>query len=138
VRPDPVIAMPAEPVVEMANGAGNSVAVRTSGCKNVIPQLVQMEAKLGAGLYRGLLKALAEVWCPTEIREIALQQKVLRHMEGALRGLERLRTASEKLGQDDVARILVSFDLASTADIKDMDTLYRVVLAVEEAANSKS
>ncbi len=138
VRPDPVIALPAEPVVEMVNGAGNSFSVRTNGCKNVIPQLLQMETKLGAGLYRGLLKALAEVWGPTEIREIALQQKVLRHMEGAIRGLERLRTASEKLGQDSVARILVSFDLASTADIKDMDTLYRVVLAVEEAANSKS
>jgi hypothetical protein len=37
-----------------------------------------------------------------------------------------------------MVRILTSFELGSAADIKDMDTLYRVVVAVEEAASNKS
>jgi len=89
-------------------------------------------------LYRGLLKSVAQVWCPTDIRDIALQKKVLRHMQGALRGLERLKAASEKLGEGEVAGILTSFELVSAADIKEMGTLYRVVMAVEEAARTKS
>lgn len=135
LRPDPVVVRPIAPVVEPVNG---TAVVQTSNCQNVVVQMLQMQEKLGAGLYRGLLKSVAQVWCPTDIRDITLQKKVLRHMEGALRGLERLNRASEKLGQGEVAQILAAFDLSSAVDIKDMDTLYRVVVAVEEAASTKS
>lgn len=134
LRPDPIVARPVAPVIEPANGTSG----RTDNCQNVVVQVLQMQEKLGTGLYRGLLKNIAQVWCPTDIRDIELQKKVLRHMEGALRGLERLKRASEKLGQGEVAKILASFDLSSAVDIKDMDTLYRVVLAVEEAASTKA
>lgn len=133
LRPDPVVARPVPPVIEPTN---ETSAARTSNCQNVVVQVFQMQEKLGTGLYRGLLKSIAQVWCPTDIRDIALQKKVLRHMEGALRGVERLRTASEKLGEGEIAKILVSFDLSSALDIKDMDTLYKVVLAVEQAAGT--
>lgn len=135
LRPDPVVARPITPVIEPVNG---NVAARMNTCQNVVVQMLQMQEKLGSVLYRGLLKSIAQVWCPTDIRDIALQKKVLRHMEGALRGLERLKRASEKLGQGEVAKILASFDLSSTVDIKDMDTLYRVVLALEQAASTTS
>ena len=135
LRPDPVVARPIPPVVEMVKG---TAASRTSNCQNVVVQVLQMQEKLGTGLYRGLLKSVAQVWCPTDIRDITLQKKALRHMEGALRGVERFKTASEKLGEGEVAKILVSFELSSAVDIKDMDTLYRVVVAVEEAASRKS
>jgi hypothetical protein len=49
-----------------------------------------------------------------------------------------VRTAVAKLGEREVTRILISFELGSAADINDMDTLYKVVVAVEEAANTKS
>lgn len=135
LRPDPVVARPIQPVIEQGN---ETSAARTNNCQNVVVQVLQMQEKMGTALYRGLLKSIAQVWCPTDIRDITLQKKVLRHMEGALRGLERLKMASEELGQGETAKILASFELNSTVDIKDMDTLYRVVLAVEEAANSKS
>lgn len=131
LRPDSASSSPIPPVIEPAP---DSAAARPAGCQNVVVQVLQMQEKLGAGLYRGLLKSVARVWCPTDIRDIELQRKALRHMEGALRGLDRLKSASEKLGEEEVARILVSFDLTSTVDIKDMDTLYRVVVAVDEAA----
>jgi len=135
LRPDPVVARPIAPVIEPVNGTS---AGRTSNCQNVVVQMLQIQEKLGTPLYRGLLKSIAQVWCPTDIRDIVLQKKVLRHMQGALRGLERLRMASEKLGEGEVVTILTSFELGSAADIKDMDTLYRVVVAVEEAASNKS
>lgn len=135
LRPDPVVIRPAPPVIEPASSAALE---RTSHRQNVVVQVLQMQEKLGTSLYRGLLKSMAQVWCPTDIRDVALQKKVLRHMQGALRGLERFKAASEKLGQGEVVKILVSFELSSTVDIKDMDTLYRVVVAVEEAANAKS
>lgn len=134
LRPDPVVARPVLPAIEPVNG---NPAARTNSCQNVVVQVLRMQEKLGTGLYRGLLKSVAQVWCPTDIRDIALQKKVLRYMQGALRGLERLKTACEKLGEGEIAKILLSFDLSSTADIKDMDTLYRVVVAIEEAASTK-
>lgn len=135
LRPDPVVARPNPPIIEPVNG---TALTRQSSCQNVVVQMLQMEEKLGISLYRGLLKSVAQVWCPTDIRDIALQKKVLRHMQGALRGLERFNTATAKLNQDEIARILTSFELGSAADIKDMDTLYRVVVAAEEAARTKS
>ncbi len=135
LRPDPVVVRPAPPVIEPVNG---TEMARTNNCQNVIVQALQMQEKLGTNLYRGLLKSVAQVWCPTDIRDIALQKKVLRHMQGALRGLERFNTATAKLNQDEVARILTSFELGSAADIKDMDMLYRVVMALEETASRKS
>lgn len=135
LRPDPVVTHPTPPAIEPANGASTGQA---NNCQNVVVQVREMQEKLGTDLYRGLLKSVAQAWCPMDIRDITVQKKVLRHMQGALRGLERLKTALAKLSQEEVARILNSFELASTGDIKDMDTLYRVVMAVEEAANRKS
>ena len=134
-RPDPVVARPVLQVIESLNGTSPG---RTNNCQNVVVHMLQMQEKLGTALYRGLLKSVAQVWCPTDIRDIELQKKVLRHMQGALRGLERLKVASEKLGESEAAKLLASFELSSAADIKDMDALYRVVVAVEEAASAKS
>jgi hypothetical protein len=135
LRPEPVVVRPVAPVIEPTN---ENAVTRRSNCQNVVVQVLQMQEKLGTGLYRGLLRSVAQVWCPTDIRDIALQKKVLGHMEGALRGLERLSAATAKLGEEEVTRLLSSFELGSAADIKDMDTLYRVVVALEEAANRKS
>jgi len=109
-----------------------------SNCRNVVVQILELQEKLGNALYRGLLKDIAQVWCPTDIRDIGLQKRVLQHMQGALRGLERLHAAIEKLSQGDAAIILSSFELSSAAEIKDMDTLYRVVMALEEAVKRSS
>jgi len=135
VRPDPVAAAPSAPVVAVTN---SDPASRISSCKNVVVHILELQEKLGNNLYRGLLKEVAQVWCATDIRDIALQKRVLQHMQGALRGLERLQAATAKLSQEEAAGILSSFELGSPLEIKDMDTLYRVVVALEEAAKVKS
>src|SRR5262249_22238109 len=70
LRPDPVVARPIQPTIESVNG---NAVTRQSNCHNVVVQVLQMQEKLGTGLYRGLLKSVAQVWCPTDIRDIALQ-----------------------------------------------------------------
>jgi hypothetical protein len=93
-----------------------------------------MEREIGTGLYRGLLKSVARAWNPGDIREISLQQRVLQHMEGALRGLKRLRAARAKLSDQVVTSIFQSLDLGSVIEIRDLDTLHTLVLALERAA----
>lgn len=54
------------------------------------------------------------------------------------RFLEGLIFPTFSVFEGEAAKILASFDLSSAVDIKDMDTLYRVVVAVEEAASTKA
>jgi hypothetical protein len=102
--------------------------------KNVVQQILAMERTLGSSLYRGLLKSLAKAWNPTEIREISLQHKVLLHMQGALRGLKRVGIAREKLSESVVSEIFRSLDLNAVSEIRDLDTLKKLVISLERAA----
>jgi hypothetical protein len=53
----------------------------------MIRDIERMEQVVGKRMYRGLLKALARVWNPKEIKDPATRQKVLAHMQAAERGL---------------------------------------------------
>jgi len=55
-----------------------------------------MKEVFGTRLYRGLLKAVAKVWNPKDIRDQAMQKKLLTHMQAAQRGLRRVDTAVEQ------------------------------------------
>src|SRR5436305_13391470 len=46
-------------------------------CKNLVFAVRNMQHVIGGRLYRGILKSVARVWDPSDIREIALQEKVL-------------------------------------------------------------
>lgn len=95
-----------------------------------------MAEQLGRGLYRGLLRDLARVWNPQEIQEISLLQKVLEHMRSAERGLRRVEAALDKTGPEALVSILKTIGLSSLERVDNLETLKRVVLELEQAAES--
>jgi hypothetical protein len=95
-----------------------------------------MAAHLGRGLYRGLLKAVARVWNPSQVQDAALLQKVLAQMQAADRGLRQLDAALDKTGPDQLATILRSVNLKSLEQVDSLETLQKVVLALEAKAGS--
>ena len=90
-----------------------------------------MAEKLGRSLYRGLLRDLARVWTPREIRDISLQQRVLEHMRSAERGRKRLEAALDKLGPEALIPVLKQHRLTSIERIDNLELLKRIVLELE-------
>jgi hypothetical protein len=93
-----------------------------------------MAEQLGRGLYRGLLRDLARVWNPREIQEISLLQKVLEHMRSAERGLRRVEAALDKTGPEALVPILKTIGLSSLERVENLETLKRIILELERAA----
>jgi hypothetical protein len=91
---------------------------------------------LGKGLYRGLLKTIATAWKPSDIADIGVLEKVFTHMQAAERGLERLEAALDRTGPEPLATILRSFNLNSLDRVESLDTLHKIVLALEARAVS--
>jgi hypothetical protein len=114
--------------------ANNSPANTQSS--ELVRQIEAMAEPLGRRLYRGVLRAQAKVWNPDQIQDIALQRKVLEHMQSAERGLGRLHAALEKTGPAALERALQSFKLRSLDHADSLEMLKRVVLAVEAAASA--
>jgi hypothetical protein len=102
----------------------------------VVWQIEVMAKPLGHRLYRGLLRAQAKVWNPDQIPDVALQRKVLEHMQAAERGLIRLEAALAKAGPVALERVLQSLKLRSLDHVDSLEVLKRVVLAVEAAASA--
>jgi hypothetical protein len=59
-------------------------------------EIERMERAVGNRMYRGLLKSVARVWKPGDIRDLATQEKVLVQMQGAQRGLRRAEAGEKK------------------------------------------
>ena len=103
--------------------------------QNLIAQIEAMEKKIGIRLYRGLLKRVARVWNPQQIRESAVLDHVLAQMQGAERGLARLEAAQARLAPEIVQRVIVSLNTPPTK-IEDLQTLHTLVTALEKEAES--
>jgi hypothetical protein len=101
----------------------------------LVRQIESMAKPLGHRFYRGLLRAQAKVWNPDQIPNVALQREVLEHMQAAERGLARLHGALAKAGPAALDRVLQSLKLRSLDHVDSLETLKRVVLAVEAAAS---
>jgi hypothetical protein len=101
---------------------------------NLVHEIEQMEPALGKRMYRGLLKAVARVWSPKDIREPELHQKVLVHMQAAERGLRRLDAALDRVGPEALTQILRTLNLQSWTQVDNLQTLHQIVLALEAAA----
>jgi hypothetical protein len=101
---------------------------------SLVREIEQMEQALGKRMYRGLLKTLARVWNPKDIREPEVQQKVLVHMQSAERGLRRLDAALDRVGPEPLTEILRSLRLQSLTQVDNLQTLHQIVLALETAA----
>jgi hypothetical protein len=104
---------------------------------SLVKEIEGMAEPLGRGLYRGLLRDLARAWSPREIQELSLQQRVLEHMRSAERGLRRLEAAVDKLGPEALAPILKEHRLTSIEHVDNLETLKRMVLALEHSAEIK-
>jgi len=113
-------------------------AMARSRIEPVVSEIECMAEQLGRGLYRGLLRDLAKVWNPREIQDVSVQKRVLEHMRSAERGLRRLEAALDKTGHQALVPVLKGIGLSSVARVEDLETLKRIVLELERAADSKA
>jgi len=59
-------------------------------------------------------------------------------MRSAERGLRRLEAALDKTGHQALVPVLKGIGLSSVARVEDLETLKRIVLELERAADSKA
>jgi hypothetical protein len=121
--------------VVRANGyAGNSSSHTVNGSgQSLVTEIEAMECKIGKRLYRGLLKRVARVWSPDQIRETAVLEQVLAQMQGAVRGLARLEVAQAKLAPEITQRVISSLNMPPTK-LEDLQSLHTLVVALENAS----
>jgi hypothetical protein len=114
-----------------ATGSQTHQSSQSQGCRELIQRIEGMAELLGKGLYRGLLKAIAKVWKPGDITDVAILERVLTHMQAAERGLKRLEAVLDKTGPEPLSAILRSHNLPSLDRVDNLDTLHKIVLALE-------
>jgi SpoVK/Ycf46/Vps4 family AAA+-type ATPase len=118
-------------------GNGNSASHSVNGNgQSLVDEIKAMESRIGKRLYRGLLKRVARVWSPEQIRETAALKQVLAQMQGAVRGLARLEVAQAKLAPEIIQRIIVSLN-ATPAKLEDLQTLHALVVALEKEVDAQ-
>lgn len=118
-------------------GNGNHTSPETNGRRqSLLAAIEAAEHKIGKRLYRGLLKNVARVWSPQEIEDTVVLEKVLEQMEGAERGIARLEAAQARLAPETTQRIISSLD-ALPAKVEDLQTLHKVVVALEKEVESQ-
>jgi len=93
-----------------------------------------MAEPLGRGLYRGLLKSVGRAWKPADIRDATTLRKLLGSMQEADRGLRRLQAAVDKTGSEPLVAILKSLNVKSPDNVDNLQTLQKIILALEEEA----
>jgi hypothetical protein len=98
----------------------------------LVKQIEMMAESLGRCWYRGLLKGVAQVWNPSDIRDLGVLEKVLTTMQSAERELVRLKLAQEKIGPDGVKVVLNELGIKSVDQIKSLDILKKLVVVLEE------
>jgi hypothetical protein len=118
-----------------SSGAGSHHGGHAQNEQSDLVQRIEgMAALLGKGLYRGLLKTIATVWKPSDVTDIVVLEKVLAHMQAAERGLKRLEAAVGQTGPETLTTILRSFNLNSLDRVESLDTLHKIVTALEAKA----
>lgn len=100
-----------------------------------IQQIEGMAEPLGKAMYRGLLKSVARAWNPGDIRDEAVLKRVLVSMQSAARGLRRMEAAQERIGSEELKAIFSSLKVRSLDQVDNLDTLHKLVLALEEKAD---
>ncbi|MBZ5685874.1 MAG: hypothetical protein LAP86_12655 [Acidobacteriia bacterium] len=120
------------------NGDGRDSGERANDRgASLVREIEQMERSVGKRMYRGLLKTVARVWNAKDIRDPAIQQKVLAHMQAAERGFRRLDAALDRVGPESLTQIRRSLKLQSIDRVDNLQTLHEIVLALEAAAQGK-
>lgn len=99
--------------------------------ENVIREIELMRRSVGTSMYRGLLKTVARVWAAKDIRESAVQQRVLAHMQAAERAFRRLDAALGTVGPEVLTQILRSRKVQSIDRVDNLQTLHEIVVGLE-------
>ena len=118
------------------NGA-TGVESQAGGSQGLVVAIEAMEHKIGKRLYRGLLKRVARVWTPQQIRETTVLEQVLAQMQGAERGLARLEAAQTRLAPEIVQKVVASLN-APPAKVEDLQTLHGLVVALEKEVETQT
>jgi len=105
-----------------------------AGLVDLVRQIEALEKAIGKGLYRGSLKAVARVWKPNQVQNVAVLRKLLAHMQAAERGLQRMEAAVGRTGPEALARVLESLKLDSLERVDGLETLKEIVLKLEAGA----
>ncbi len=123
------------PTGHAGNGQGKGDHVNGSN-RNLTQAIEQMQSKIGNRMYRGLLKRVARVWTARQISDLAIQEQVLAQMESAARGFARLQAACTRFKPDTLHAFYRTLNAPTPTAIEDLETLKRVVLALEKEAGS--
>ena len=99
----------------------------------LVCQIESMAKPLGRGLYRGLLKAV-RAWNPNDIKDAAVLRRVLAQMQVPDSGLRRLETALDRTGLEPLDSILRSMGIKSMNQLDKLESLHKIVLALEAKA----
>ena len=94
--------------------------------------------QVGFGLARSVTKAVAATEDPEEISNAAVLSALSAKLEDTVRGVERLRTATELVGQASFSRLCQQMNLAGDGldDIPDRSVLRRLIEALEKATGA--
>jgi hypothetical protein len=130
-------AQPSKPATssKRKNGSAEPDQNLSAEKHDLIQQIEAMAEPLGKALYRGLLKTVARVWKPGDIRDTAVLKKVLTSMQSGARGLRRLEAARDRVGPDALQQILSDLKLRSLEQVDNLDTLRQLVQALEDKAD---
>jgi len=142
LRPNAEVALRLSERATAGNNGNNQDHDRSNGASDLgaslVPEIQQMEQTLGKRMFRDLLKSVARVWNPKDIRKPKVQQKVLVHMQAADRGFRRLDAALDRVGPERLTRILNSMKLQSLTQVDNLQTLHQIVLALEAVAQERA
>jgi hypothetical protein len=64
-----------------------------------------------------------------------MSNKVLVHMQSAVRGFRRLDAALDRVGPERLTQIFRTLKLQSLTEVDNLQTLHQIVLALEAAAS---
>src|SRR6185437_8319674 len=91
--------------------------------RRLVAEIGSMAERLGKRLYRGLLKSVAMVWRPEDIKDLRLLDQVAADMQSAQAGLERLHCLAAESGPESLRKVLYSFALRSVEEIATLERL---------------
>jgi len=116
-------------------GNGHSAGTATGGdSADLDARILAMEKAVGTAFYRNILREYGRVNQPKLINDDAVKQRVLRILESATRGFDRLDAVTKRLDPNTVGALLAKLQAPPLNQIANMKTLEHVVFGLEELA----
>jgi hypothetical protein len=97
--------------------------------QNLTAEIEGFRGALGEPIYREILYLMAKVERARDIPNAQLQQQIVHWMERALRGIEKVRTLAEQVGETRFTTVMHRLQVNPKAPLPDLETLR--ILAAE-------